>query len=429
MAEQHDGYPGAVQMSRSGCAAHRGERHRGHAVAVGAVAVIATATLGGLAFGPSSLTTSTIAGRATAATAGLSPSTQAAPTAPGSGQSGSSGAEAAKPARTGKAIPSEATGTTRRATSAEEVGVVDITTVLNYGEGAAAGTGVVLTSAGEILTNNHVIEGATRIRVTVPATGSSYTASVVGTDPTDDVAVLRLSGAHGLATAHLATDTQAGQVAVGDAVTAVGNAGGTGGTPTAATGTVVALGRDITASDEAGADPERLTGLIEVNAAVQAGDSGGPLYSQGVVIGIDTAASASAQRGFDTTTATSRSEGFAIPITTATTIADQIVAGEDSSRVHQGEPAFLGVQMPAARNRAGDGATISGVVAGSPAATAGLQAGDTITAIDGTAVDNTPALSGALAGHQPHDRITVSWSDTAGTPHTATVTLATGPAD
>lgn len=431
MAERHDGYASAVQTIRSGRAVHRRERHdRGHAVAVGAVAVIATATLGGLAFGPSSLTTSTIAGRATAAAAGLSPSAQAAPTAPESGQSASrSGAETAKPARTGTSIPSEATGTTRRATSAEEVGVVNITTLLNYGEGAAAGTGVVLTSAGEILTNNHVIEGATRIRVTVPATGSSYTASVVGTDPTDDVAVLRLSGASGLATAHLATDTQAGQVAVGDAVTAVGNAGGTGGTPTAASGTVVALGRDITASDETGADPERLTGLIEVNAAVRAGDSGGPLYSQGVVIGIDTAASASGQRGFDTTAATSRSEGFAIPITTATTIADQIVAGEDSTRVHQGEPAFLGVQMPAARNRAGDGATISGVVAGSPAATAGLQAGDTITAIDGTAIDNTPALSGALADHQPHDRITVSWSDTAGTPHTATVTLATGPAD
>lgn len=431
MAERQGGYPGEVQTIQSGRAVHRRERrHRVHAVAVGAVAVIATATLGGLAFGPSSLTTSTIAGRATAVAAGLSPSTQAAPTVAEPGQSASSsGSEKANPARTSTSVPSEATGTIRRATSAEEVGIVDITTVLDYGEGAAAGTGVVLTSAGEILTNNHVIEGATRIRVTVPATGSSYTASVVGTDPTDDVAVLRLSGASGLATAHLATGIQAGQVAVGDAVTAVGNAGGTGGTPTAASGTVVALGRDITASDETGAVPERLTGLIEVNAAVQAGDSGGPLYAQGVVVGIDTAASASAQRGFDTSAATTRSEGFAIPITTATTIADQIVAGQNSSRVHQGEPAFLGVQMPAGRTRAGDGATISGVVAGSPAAAAGLEAGDTITAINGTAINNTPALSGALANHQPHDRITVGWTDPAGTPHTATVTLATGPAD
>jgi S1-C subfamily serine protease len=251
----------------------------------------------------------------------------------------------------------------------------------------------------------------------------------VGTDPTDDIAVLRLSSASGLATVHLATDTQASRVAVNDKVTAVGNAGGTGGTPTAASGTVVALGRDITASDETGADPERLTGLIEVNAAVQAGDSGGPLYSGGVVIGIDTAASASGRGGFDTTAATSRSAGFAIPITTATTIADRIVAGEDNSTIHQGAPAFLGVQMPAGRNSAGDGATISGVVEGSPAATAGLRAGDTITAVNGTGIDNTSELSTALADLKPRERATVSWTDTAGTSHTATVTLATGPAD
>lgn len=395
---------------------------RRNAVAVGAVAVFATVTLGGVALGSSTLTTSTIAGRASAAKDAPGPSAQALP-------AGGSAPKTAGPARAGATISSTAAGTTRTATDAEERGVVDITTVLDYGEGAAAGTGLVLTSAGEILTNNHVIGGATRIRVTVPATGTSYTAAVVGTDPTDDIAVLRLSGASNLATARLASSTQADQVAVGDAVTAVGNAGGTGGTPTAAGGTVVALGRDITASDETGADPERLTGLIQVNAAVQPGDSGGPLYSNGVVIGIDTAASASTRGGVDTTAATGRSAGFAIPITTATAIADRIVKGEASSTVHQGERGFLGVQTPAARNRAGDGATISGVVAGSPAAAAGLRAGDTITAVDGSAIDNTTALSAALAGHQPHDRVRVSWTDAEGTSRTATVTLATGPAD
>jgi S1-C subfamily serine protease len=404
-------------------------QHRRHTVAFGAVAVVATAALGGVALGPFSFATSTIAGRASAATSALSPT----PSAPAVQQSGESGPGVdpgtAGSARTGTSIPSEATGTTRTATGAEEVGVVDITTVLNYGEGAAAGTGVVLTSSGEILTNNHVIEDATRIRVTIPATRASYTASVVGTDPTDDIAVLRLSGASRLATAHLATDSQASQVSVGDAVTAVGNAGGTGGTPTAATGTVIGLGRDITASDETGADPERLTGLIEVNAAVQAGDSGGPLYSDGVVIGIDTAASASASGGFDTTAASSRSAGFAIPITTATAIADRIVAGENSSTIHQGQPAFLGVQLATTRNRSGGSATISGVVAGSPAATAGLRAGDTITAIDATVIDNSSSLSRALASHQPSERITVGWTDAAGASHTATVTLIAGPAD
>ena len=204
-----------------------------------------------------------------------------------------------------------------------------------------------LSSSGEILTNNHVIDGATKIKVTVVSTGASYAASVVGTDPTDDVAVLRLSGASGLATARLASAAQAAGVAVGDAVTAVGNAGGTGGTPTAASGAVVALGRDITASDENGTDPERLTGLIEVNAAVQAGDSGGPLYSGGAVIGIDTAASTSGRGRVATTAARSGSTGFAIPITTATAVADRIVAGEQSNAIHQGSPAFLGVQLPA----------------------------------------------------------------------------------
>jgi S1-C subfamily serine protease len=383
---------------------HRTGR-RGGAVTLGVVAVGAAVALGGTTLSQSGLVTETIAGTATAAESSLAAGAAATTRSPGAVQT--------------------AARTTRPATSAEQVGVVDITTVLNYGEAAAAGTGVVLTSSGEILTNNHVIDGATKIKVTVVSTGASYSASVVGTDPSDDVAVLRLSGASGLATAHLAGAAQADAVAVGDAVTAVGNAGGTGGTPTAATGAVVALGRDITASDENGTDPEQLSGLIEVNAAVEAGDSGGPLYSNGVVIGIDTAAGTSGRGRVATTAARSGSAGFAIPITTATAVADRIVAGERSNTIHQGSPAFLGVQLP----DGGDGATISGVVAGSPAANAGLRAGDTITAVDGTDVDRGTALSDALDRHQPRDRVSISWTDTAGTSHTATVTLASGPAD
>ena len=311
---------------------------------------------------------------------------------------------------------------TRPATAAEQVGVVDITSVLDYGSAEAAGTGVVLTPSGEILTNNHVIDGATKITATVVATGRSYAAAVVGTDPGDDVAVLRLSGATGLRTARIAT---AAQVAVGDAVTAVGNAGGKGGTPTAASGSVVGLGRDITASAENGTDAERLAGLIEVDAAVQAGDSGGPLYAGGAVIGIDTAASTSGRDRVATTAAQTSSAGFAIPITTATAVAERIVGGEQSTTIHQGSPAFLGVQLPGGA----DGATIAGVVTGSPAATAGLRAGDTITSVDGTAIDQANALSDALAKHRPQDHVTVGWTDTEGTSHSASVTLTTGPAD
>jgi S1-C subfamily serine protease len=383
---------------------HRTGRRSG-AVTLGVVAVGAAVALGGTTLGQSGLLTETVAGTATAAESPLAGASAAATRSPGAVKT--------------------AARTTRAATSAEEVGVVDITTVLNYGEAAAAGTGVVLTPSGEILTNNHVIDGATKIKVTVVSSGASYSASVVGTDPADDVAVLRLSDASGLATAHLATAEQASDVTVGDAVTAVGNAGGAGGTPTAATGAVVALGRDITASDENGTDPEQLTGLIEVNAAVEAGDSGGPLYSNGVVIGIDTAASTSGRGRVATTAARSGSEGFAIPITTATAVAERIVAGERSDSIHQGSPAFLGVQLP----DGGDGATISGVVAGSPAATAGLQAGDTITAVDGTDIDRGTTLSDALDRHQPRDHVSISWSDAAGGSHTATVTLTTGPAD
>jgi len=306
-----------------------------------------------------------------------------------------------------------ATGTTREATEAESVGVVDITTVIDYGTAEAAGTGIVLTSNGEILTNNHVVDGATTITVTVVSTGRSYSASVVGTDAGDDVAVLQLSGASGLTTATLDDDT----VAVGDAVTAVGNAGGTGGTLTAATGTVVALDQSITASDETGSDREQLTGMIEVDAAIEAGDSGGPLYdSEGEVIGVDTAASSGQSAA---------TVGFAIPIGKAVAIADRIESGEDSATIQQGTPAFLGVQFT---DDAAGSATISGVVDGSPAADAGLQAGDTITAVDGSTVDTAESLSSALAKYDAGDRARITWVDTTGTTHSATVTLVAGPA-
>jgi S1-C subfamily serine protease len=271
----------------------------------------------------------------------------------------------------------------------------------------------VLTGNGEILTNNHVVEGATKITVTVVSTGRSYSATVVGTDATDDVAVLQLSGASGLSTATLDDDI----LAVGDAVTAVGNAGGTGGTPTASPGTVIALDQTITAGDENGGDSEQLTGMIQVDADIQAGDSGGPLYdSEGEVTGIDTAASSSQS---------ATTVGFAIPIAKAMAIADRIESGEDSATIQQGTPAFLGVQFT--QDAAGT-ATISGVVDGSPAADAGLQAGDTITAVGRSTVDSAEELSTALAKHDAGDQVRITWIDTTGTTHTATVTLIPGPA-
>jgi S1-C subfamily serine protease len=317
------------------------------------------------------------------------------------------------------------TGTTGQATATQSVGVVDINTTIDFGQGKAAGTGIVLTSDGEILTNNHVVEDSTAISVTIVSTGKTYTAKVVGTDPTDDVAVIQLQNASGLATAKLGDSSK---VTASTAVTAVGNAGGTGGTPTAATGTVTALNQSITASDESGANSEQLTGMFQVNANIQAGDSGGPLYENagGTIIGIDTAASTSSGGGRfgGTTTGTT---GFAIPIAKATAIADQIEAGKETSTIHIGYPAFLGVQLSSTSTA--QGAAIAGAVEGSAAAKAALGAGDTITAVDGKAVASATALSSIMATHNPGDQVKVSYTDASGQSHTVTLTLGQGPAD
>jgi S1-C subfamily serine protease len=315
------------------------------------------------------------------------------------------------------------TSTLGSATDAQQIGIVDIDTVLAYEGAEAAGTGMVLTADGEILTNNHVVAGATSITVTIVSSGDRYQASVVGVDPTDDVAVLQLSGASDLATANLSSSAN---LAVGDAVTGVGNAGGTGGVPSASPGQVTALDQTITTQAEGSAAAETLHGLIETNADIQAGDSGGPLYdANDQIVGIDTAAE---EGGYTTA-------GYAIPIASALSIAQQIENGQASENVVIGNPAFLGVQVSSTtggRNRysqaATSGALISGVVTGTPAADAGLVAGDTITGIDNTSIADPSDLTSALAGHTPGQQITVSWVDGSGASQSATVTLATGPA-
>ncbi|HEX8080055.1 MAG TPA: trypsin-like peptidase domain-containing protein [Jatrophihabitans sp.] len=319
---------------------------------------------------------------------------------------------------------SNGTQTTGPATAAQQVGVVNITTTVNYGQGRAAGTGIVLSPDGEVLTNNHVIEGSTAITVTVVSTGKSYSATVVGTAPSEDVSVLQLKDASGLATAKLGDSSE---VEVGDAVTAVGNAGGKGGTPTAATGTVTALNQSITASDSSGANTERLTGMIEIDADLESGQSGGPLFDNATdsVIGIDTAASSASGRPDNGATT-----GYAIPIDRALDLADKIESGEESSTVNIGYPAFLGVQLsPAGSSSQGPGAQIAGVVDGSAAAKAGLRAGDSITAVDGTAITSASGLSSVLDAHEPGDQVRLGYTDSAGQSHSVTVTLGAGPAD
>ena len=305
------------------------------------------------------------------------------------------------------------------ATATQQKGIVTIVSVLGYDNAESAGTGMVLTSNGEILTNNHVIDGATSITVTVETTGKSYQAKVVGTDPTDDVAVLQLANASGLTTATVGAASDVDDLAVGDKVTGVGNGGGTG-TLTSAAGTVTALNQSITASDETGQGSETLSGLIETNAPIIAGDSGGPLYdSDGTIIGMDTAGSSSSQ-------STAATTAYAIPIDNALTIADKIESGTQTSTIHLGLPAFLGVGVS---DTSTDGAGITSVVSGGPAADAGITAGSTITAVGSTSVTSADTLGTALAGYEPGDKVAITWRDAAGDSHTATVTLATGPAD
>ena len=300
------------------------------------------------------------------------------------------------------------------ATAAQQKGVVTVVSVLRYQNAESAGTGMILTSNGEILTNNHVIDGATSVTVTIASTGKSYRADVVGTDPSDDVAVLQLRGASGLATANVGDSSSA---SVGDAITGVGNAGGTG-TLRAAGGTITALNQSITASDETGQDAEKLSGLIQVKAAIVAGDSGGPLYdSAGDIVGMDTAASANQAIN---------STAYAIPIDSALNIADEIESGVETSTIHIGLPAFLGVGLePSINSRA----VVSTPLQGGPAGAAGITSGSVITSVDGTKITTAPSLKKALQNYQPGQKVSIGWTDPSGNTHTATVTLASGPAD
>jgi S1-C subfamily serine protease len=297
--------------------------------------------------------------------------------------------------------------------------LVDIDTVLGAQNGEAAGTGIVIASDGVVLTNNHVVAGATSITVTDIGNGKAYRAAVIGYDRSGDIAVLRLSGASGLATATLSTAT----VKAGDPVVAIGNAGGTGGTPSAVGGSVTALDQSITAQDEGTGSSEKLTGLIEVNADIRAGDSGGPLLTtSGEVIGVDTAASA----GFQYQSA--GGDGFAIPIATATTIADQIRAGQSSRTIHIGATAYLGIGAGAGQGYSNEsGAAVLGVVQGTPADSAGLARGDVITSVGGARIGSATDLTALLDQHHPGDRVKVVWTDVSGQSHSASVKLATGP--
>jgi S1-C subfamily serine protease len=356
----------------------------------------------------------------------------------------------------GDAVPSPAGSTAPLAGSEQAIvtkvkpGVVIINTTLQYNSEVAAGTGRVINSGGLVLTNNHVIEDSTAIRVSVPATGQTYQARVIGYDKAGDIALIQLQNASGLTTVPIGDPSS---VKAGETVVGLGNSEGQNTIKTAA-GHVTGLNKTITASDEAGStSSEMLHGMIQISANIVPGDSGGPLSGSGGVIGMDTAGN---NVGYQ-----EQAVGFAIPINTALSVARQIAAGQASSTITIGYPPFLGIfigsgpesnpQRQAQQQQNGlpgspacyasnanltgpstiapvnSGTLIDGTICGSPAAQAGMTGGAVITAVNGQTVGSPDDLSQILARFHPGDTISVTWVSPSGQRTTSSLRLTAGP--
>jgi len=298
---------------------------------------------------------------------------------------------------------------------------------------------MIISRSGQIVTNNHVVQGADTVEVTIRGHGTRP-AAVIGTDPAADIAVLKVSGLSGLPAVRFGDSAR---VAVGDQVLAIGNALGLGGSPTVSQGIISATGRSITATEQTGSNPERLHGLLQTDAPIAPGNSGGALVdAAGAVIGMDTAAASAGTGG--------ASLGFAIPANTIRAVAGQITAHKDLPGLVFGRRPFLGVEIvnssqaanpagpfgafgnpfgpgPAAATPGGTrGVIVAAVDPGSPAARAGFTSGDVITAINRHATPTTAALSRQVGAHQPGQVVSVTVSARGGT-RTAQVRLGMGP--
>jgi S1-C subfamily serine protease len=300
--------------------------------------------------------------------------------------------------------------------------IVDIQTTI--GNSQAAGTGMVVSSDGEILTNNHVVSGSTSITVTVLGRSQDYTAHVLGVDVSEDIAVIQIDGpVSGLSTVTFADSSS---VKVGDAVVAIGNALGQGGTPHATQGQVTALDQTITASEGQG-NSETLDGMIQSDAVIYPGDSGGALVNtSSQVVGMITAGEAQGFRSAGSNT------GYAIASNTAIGIVNRIRAHEQSADLTYGQVGYLGVAVQtldsSTASQLGLNVSSGALVtanpqSGTPAAGAGITRGSVIVSVGGSAVTSADTLGTAVRSHRAGDQVTVKWVNASGT-HTATVTLA-----
>ena len=288
--------------------------------------------------------------------------------------------------------------------------IVDINTVTTSGQ--ASGTGQILTPDGEVLTNNHVVDGSTSIKVVLASNPNvSYTAHVIGVAPAQDVALIQIEGVSGLPTVNIAASST---VKVGDAVVAIGNALGQGGAPSVTSGTVTALNQTITAS-EGGGQSEQLTGMIQSDAPIQPGDSGGAIVnSSGQVVGMITAGDVQGLRSQTSST------NYSIPTDTAISYVNKIRSGVANSEIIYGQVGFMGVSV---RNSPTGGAQVVTVQPGSPADLVGIAPGAVISKVGGTNITNSASLGTAIRSHKSGERVSVTWTDQRGT-HTSTITLA-----
>jgi len=298
---------------------------------------------------------------------------------------------------------------------------------LTAGEGfVSAGTGMIVSTSGMVLTNNHVIAGASRVAVTLDGTTKALPARVVGTDPSQDMALLQIH--HPPAGLHPVTFGSSASLVPGDAVVAIGNALAlSAGSPTVTSGIVSALGRTVTATVPTTGATETLTDMIQTDAAINPGNSGGPLVdSAGDVVGMDTATAENASS--DTQ---AENIGFAIPAEDLQAALPRLEHGGTT-----GTPgAYLGLEVednsPSLKEEYGfaisTGAVVVEVAAGSPAQAAGIVPGDIVTMFDHDPVTSATSLRVAEAHTAPDDRVPVELY-VGSTPETVTVTMGTEPA-
>ena len=305
-------------------------------------------------------------------------------------------------------------GTALPGSTAIQASIVNINGVIPGGR--IAGTGMIISADGDVLTNNHVVAGTSSLTAQV-GTGRQYHVTVIGVDPSQDVAVVHLDGASRLPAVPIEST---GVLSLGDQVTAMGNALGHNGDPVVVTGAVVSLDETLYVLDDGDQAVNMLSGLIQMSAPIQPGDSGGPLLdAAGQVIGMDTAGSPSNGN-------TGSSVGAAIPIATAVDIAHQITSGATSPYIEGPHSGVLGVAVDVTA-KTGDGAHVGSVSGGEAAQAAGIAAGDVITTVRDAPITSAGDFITAMQGSLPGDRVTVGWRDQAGVAHRATVTLSPGP--